>query len=76
MMRTKEYVAIYESGGRNWSAFAPDVPGCAAVGDTLEECARNFKEALAFHLRGLQEDGLPIPEPTTEAGRVQVVIAA
>jgi len=68
----KEYVVIYERTENNWSAYAPDVPGCIATGDTREEVERNFQEALAFHLEGLREHGLPIPEPSSEAGRVAV----
>lgn len=51
--------------GTNYSAHAPDVLGCAATGATENECRRNMAEALAFHLEGLMEDGLPIPQPTT-----------
>ena len=59
----KEYVVIYERTGHNWAAYAPDVPGCIATGDTREEVERNHQEALAFHREGLREYNLPIPEP-------------
>jgi predicted RNase H-like HicB family nuclease len=68
----KEYLVIYERAESTWTAYAPDVPGCMATGDTREEVERNFKEALAFHLEGLREHGLPMPEPSSEAGRVAV----
>lgn len=29
-------------------------------------------EAIQFHIEGLQEDGLPIPEPTTAVSVVEV----
>ncbi|MBV9679273.1 MAG: type II toxin-antitoxin system HicB family antitoxin, partial [Acidobacteriaceae bacterium] len=35
------------------------------MGDTLEEIERMMHEAIEFHLEGMREDGLPIPEPTT-----------
>ena len=68
----KEYIVIYEHTQRNWSAYSPDVPGCMATGKTRAEAERNFQEALAFHLEGLKAEGLPIPESTSETGRVRV----
>ena len=44
---------------------APDLLGCAATGATLAEVQQQIKEAIEFHLEGLREEGLPIPEPTT-----------
>ena len=35
-----------EQGGGNYSAYAPDLPGCVAIGDTREEVAQNMKEAI------------------------------
>jgi predicted RNase H-like HicB family nuclease len=68
----KEYAVIYERAESNWAAYSPDVPGCMATGKTREEVERNFKEALAFHIEGLKEEGLPIPEPTSEVGHVRI----
>ena len=68
----KHYLVIYEHGDQNWSAYAPDVPGCVAAADTREEVETLFKEALQLHLEALRADGLPIPEPTTEAGQVEI----
>jgi len=59
------YVMIIESGARNYSAYLPDLPGCIATGKTIEEVKRNMREAVEFHLRGMREDGLSIPEPTS-----------
>lgn len=67
-----EYTVIYERGVNNWSAYSPDVPGCVAAGETREEVERLFKEALEFHFEGLRAEGLPIPQPTTEAGKVRL----
>ena len=68
----KDYAVIYAWTGRNYSAHSPDVPGCIATGKTLEEVEHRFQEALVFHLEGLREDGLPIPEPTTHVGHVAI----
>lgn len=68
----KEYLVIYEPAEENWAAYAPDVPGCIATGKSRTEVERTFREAIAFHFEGLRQEGLPIPEPSTEAGRVAV----
>jgi predicted RNase H-like HicB family nuclease len=62
MMR---YAIVIEKTSNNYLAYAPDLPGCAATGATLAEVQQQIKEAIEFHLEGLREDGLPIPEPTT-----------
>jgi predicted RNase H-like HicB family nuclease len=60
-----KYAVIIEKGGTSYGASVPDLPGCIAVGETLEEVQRLIREAIAFHLEGLKLEGLPIPEPTT-----------
>lgn len=60
-----------EHGSRNYSAYLPDVPGCITTGDTIDDVKRNMSEALEFHLEGLREDGLPIPEPTSHVEYVE-----
>jgi predicted RNase H-like HicB family nuclease len=47
------------------SGFAPDIPGCASTGHSLEEMRSNLRDALEFHLEGLALDGAAIPSPTT-----------
>jgi len=62
---TRRYLVIYESGPTNMSGFAPDVPGCASTGHSLDEMRTNLREALEFHLEGLALDGQAIPSATT-----------
>ena len=62
---TRQYLVIYESGPTNMSGYAPDVPGCASTGHSLEEMRNNLREALEFHVEGLALDGQPIPPATT-----------
>ena len=59
------YAIIIEKAKGNYSAYVPDLPGCITTGNTIEEIEKNMKEAIDFHLDGLREEGLPIPEPTT-----------
>jgi predicted RNase H-like HicB family nuclease len=67
------YVMIIEEGKRNYSAYLPDLPGCIVTGKTIEEVKQRMREAVALHLHGMREDGLPIPAPTS---RVEYVEAA
>lgn len=59
------YAILIEKATNNYSAYVPDLPGCVATGATLQEIEEQIKEAIAFHLEGLREEGLPIPEPTS-----------
>ena len=69
---TQEYLVITTFTGRNLAAHAPDVPGCAATGKTEKECLRLFQEALDLHFKGMREDGLPIPSPSTHVHTVKI----
>lgn len=63
---TKSYLVVYAKGkgdAAGLMGYSPDVPQCVSCGDTLEEMRTMMTEALEFHLEGLLEDGLPIPEP-------------
>lgn len=66
------YLVILEQGEQGWGAYSPDVPGCIATGKSREDAERQYKEALEFHLEGLRAEGLPIPVPRSEAGRVTI----
>jgi predicted RNase H-like HicB family nuclease len=63
---------MIDKANGNYYAYAPDVAGCAATGATLEEVMQHIQEALTFHFEGLQEDKLPIPEPTSYSDWVEV----
>ena len=68
----KEYTVIYEWAGENYSAYVPDLPGCVACGDTVEETEELMKEAIELYIEALRDDGQPIPEPTTKARALTV----
>jgi predicted RNase H-like HicB family nuclease len=70
----KEYTVIYEWTGKNYSAYVPDLPGCIACGDTLEETQQFIKEAIELYIEALREDGKSVPEPLTKAGTGAVAI--
>jgi predicted RNase H-like HicB family nuclease len=66
------YAIVIERAEGNYSAYAPDLPGCVATGATPEEAAAQIREAIEFHLEGLREDGAPIPEPASRVEYVEV----
>lgn len=63
----QRYVAILERGRNNWSAYLPDLPGVVATGDSEEDVASKIRDAVAFHLDGMRDDGELIPEPQSHA---------
>jgi predicted RNase H-like HicB family nuclease len=71
-MTLKRYPLVIERTNTGYSAFSPDVPGCAAVGDTEEETRRNFQDALTAHFEAMREIGEPIPEPRSSVDYVEV----
>ncbi|QDU90080.1 hypothetical protein Pla175_34800 [Pirellulimonas nuda] len=68
----KRYAIVIEKAPNNFAAYVPDLPGCVATGATFEETEREVREAIEFHLEGLREDGLPIPEPVTRVDYSEV----
>lgn len=52
----RRFVAIVERTETNYSAYSPDLPGCVATGDTIEETMDNMVSAIRMHLEGLEED--------------------
>jgi predicted RNase H-like HicB family nuclease len=68
MMR---YAVVIEKAGENYSAYVPDLPGCVATGDSLEAVEAEIRAAVRFHIEGLKQDGLAVPEPTSIAEYVE-----
>lgn len=66
------YAIVIENAGQNYSAYVPDLPGCVATGRTREEVEREIHEAIEFHIEGLREDGLPLPQPSSAVSYVEV----
>ncbi len=61
-VRMYRVLVVTEKADGNYSAYAPDLPGCVATGKTVEEVGRNMHDAIEMHVRGLLEDSLPVPE--------------
>ena len=66
------YAVIVEEGESSFGAYVPDLPGCAAVGETREEVLRLIQEAIEFHIEGLREDGQSVPEPSSSIEYIEV----
>jgi predicted RNase H-like HicB family nuclease len=68
----RRYPVIIEQTGTGYSAYSPDVPGCAAIGDTKEETRRTFQDALSAHFEVMREIAEPIPQPNASVDCVEV----
>jgi len=53
-----KYAVVIEQGPTSYGATVPDLPGCVAVAETLEEVETLIREAIDFHIEGLLQDGL------------------
>jgi predicted RNase H-like HicB family nuclease len=69
MVEAKSYVYVIERAedGSYW-AYLPDLPGCAATGDSAEEVERQLPEAVNLYLSYFHERGLPTPKPEARVG--------
>jgi predicted RNase H-like HicB family nuclease len=65
------YAIVIEKADGNYSAYVPDLPGCVAAGHTVKAVEHEIRNAIRFHIEGLKEDGLPVPEPTSIAEYVE-----
>jgi predicted RNase H-like HicB family nuclease len=66
------YIALLrKDSDSDFGVDFPDFPGCISAGTTLEETREMAAEALEFHIEGMLEKDLPIPEPS----RLEVIMA-
>ena len=65
------YAIVIEKAHGNYSAYVPDLPGCVATGDTVAAVEDRIREAVRFHIEGLQAEGLAIPEPSSIAEYIE-----
>lgn len=67
------YAIVVEKTERNDSAYVPDLPGCVATGQTVEEVENEIRTSIQFHIEGVREDGLAIPQPVSIVEYLEVV---
>ena len=70
-----KYAVVIEKGPTSYGATVPDLPGCVAVAETLDEVETLIREAIDFHIEGLRRDSLPVPPPTTICEYVETQLA-
>lgn len=66
------YAIVIEKSATGFGAYVPDLPGCVAVGETVDETEKLIQQAVEFHIDGMKDDGLAIPEPSAVAHYVEV----
>ena len=66
------YAVVIEKSENNYATYVPDLPGCLATGQTVEETEMQIKEAIQLHLQGMWEDSLPVPEPSSQVEYIEV----
>jgi predicted RNase H-like HicB family nuclease len=71
-MAKYQYTIVIEKADGNFSAYVPDLPGCVAAGDTIEETEALMREAIELHLEGMIEDGIAIPRPSDLIRQVEI----
>ncbi len=68
------FLVVIKKGENNYSAYAPDLPGCIATGNTVEEVEKNMREAMEMHIEGMIENHKPIPRPRAMAHYIDITI--
>jgi len=68
------YAIVIEKAENNFSGYVPDLPGCIATGATVKETEAVLREDIEFHLAGLREDGVPIPQASSRVDYVEVAV--
>lgn len=51
-----KFFIVVEKMGSNYGAYSPDVDGCVATGESIEDTIENITQALQFHFEGFRED--------------------
>ena len=75
-MKNHKYAVVIEKGRSSYGAYVPDLPVCVAVARTEARVRKLIQEAIAFHIRGLREDGDPVPRPKSGVDYVEVPLAS
>ena len=65
------YAVVIEKADTSYSAYIPDLPGCVATGATMRAVRQEIRSAIRFHIEGLREDDLDVPQPTSIATYVE-----
>jgi len=66
------YAVVIEKASDNYSAYVPDLPGCIATAESISDVQQLIRDAIEDHLAGLREDGIPIPQPSSQVDYIDV----
>ena len=66
------YLIIIEQTPTGFSAYSPDLPGCAATGSTRETVQTEMHDAIEFHIEGLRLAGEAVPEARSQASYCEI----
>jgi predicted RNase H-like HicB family nuclease len=70
-----KYLIVIEKTDTGYSAYSPDLEGCAATGDSREEVEQTMREAIEFHLEGLKGEGYPVPKPQSYSTYIEIPVS-
>ena len=77
MSDAMRYKVVFEGNDEvGYSAYLPELPGCVSAGETFEETKTLIAEAVVLHLELMEEEGLPIPEPTPIEPELVIEVSA
>ncbi len=66
------YMVVVEQGPSSFGAYVPDLPGCIAAGSSRQEVLQLIQEAIEFHLEGIKDQGISVPQPHSYSEFVEV----
>ncbi len=69
------YAIVIEKATNNYSGYVPDLPGCVATGATAKATEQLLREAIQLHIDGMKEDGVAVPQPSSQVDYVDVPVA-
>lgn len=67
-----DYVVVIEKADDgSFSAYVPDLPGCTACADSVDEVTEEIRAAVRLHIESLRQHNEPVPPPTARAVTVK-----
>lgn len=66
------YLIVIEKTKNGFSAFSPDVPGCAATAKTKKSVETRMRQVIRFHMEGLRLEGLRLPKPNSYSTHIRI----
>ena len=58
-----EIIIYWSEQDGHYIAEVPELPGCMADGETLEDTLAMVKEVMQLWVETAEEDGMPVPQP-------------